>query len=741
MDTVVTAPALPPMPAETPLPMPVQSLEVAPSRTRRTASSPRMIGLRRLLVISSAIVLTGFATHEMYLVLAGNGLTMLAVVMLALFVPLFAWVGLSFTSALAGLWSLLTGGGAELPRQVPGGSPKGMPEGEQAKRTRSALLMPTYNEQPARIMAGLRAIHESLAGAGVADRFDIFILSDTTDPDVWVEEEAAFLALRAAAGPEARIFYRHRKQNTARKAGNIADWVTRWGGAYPQFLILDADSIMEAEALVRLVEAMDAHADVGLIQTLPVITGGTTLFTRMQQFAGRVYGPLIAHGIAWWHGAEGNYWGHNALIRTQAFAEQAGLPELRGRKPFGGHILSHDFVEAALIRRGGWAVHMLPALRDSYEEGPPSLMDLSIRDRRWCQGNLQHAAVLPARGLHWISRLHLLTGIGSYITAPLWLLFLLVGILISLQARFVLPDYFPAGKSLFPQWPVIDPVRAMWVFIGTMGLLLAPKLLGALAIVVRREDRHGCGGVLRLFLSVVMETILAGLIAPVVMLTQTIDVAAILLGRDSGWNAQRRDDGSIPLRVTARQYRRHTVIGMLIGGAAWAVSPYLALWMLPVVLGLALAIPLAAVTGRRDVGLVLQRWGLLRTPEEVHPPAVLARAASLFVSHVTLKAVPGIERLLDDPALMRAHRNMLPPSRRPGVDPLDVPLLVATAKLREAASLESAWTGMSRDERRACLLDATALDLAMDLGRSRQKDAVSHPSRAFPSARPKRLSQ
>lgn len=715
MDTVLTTLALPPVPTEAPLAMPVQSLRMAPAQTRRPRSAPRMMGLRRLLVIGSTVVLTGFATHEMYLVLAGNGVTALAVVMLALFVPLFAWVGLSFTSALAGFWSLVTSGGARLPERARDGMPEGMPGGECAGRTRSALLMPTYNEQPARIMAGLQAIHGSLVEAGAADRFDIFILSDTTDPDIWIEEEAAFLALRAAAGPKARIFYRHRPKNTARKAGNIADWVTRWGGAYPHFLILDADSVMEAGTLVRLVEAMDTHADVGLIQTLPVITGGTTLFARMQQFAGRVYGPLIAHGIAWWHGAEGNYWGHNALIRTQAFAEQAGLPELTGRKPFGGHILSHDFVEAALIRRGGWAVHMLPALHGSYEEGPPSLTDLSIRDRRWCQGNLQHAAVLPARGLHWISRLHLLTGIGSYITAPLWLLFLLAGILISLQARFVLPDYFPAGKSLFPRWPVIDPVRAMWMFIGTMGLLLAPKLLGALAIMTRQEDRRGCGGVLRLLVSVVIETIIAGLIAPVVMLTQSVDVMAILLGRDSGWNAQRRDDGSIPIGVTAQQYWRHTVMGVLIGGAAWAVSPYLALWMLPVVLGLALAIPLAALTGRRDAGLALRRWGLLRTPEEVRPPAVLTRAASLVAARATAEAAPGIKWLLNDPVLMQVHRRMLPPPRQPRIDPLDVPLLVARAKLHEAASLESAWTGMSRDERRACLLDETALNIAADL--------------------------
>ena len=176
--------------------------------------------------------------------------------------------------------------------------------------------------------------------------------------------------------------------------------MTRFGGAYAQFLILDADSLMTGETLVRLAGAMERHPDVGLIQTLPIITGAATLFARVQQFAGRVYGPLIAHGIAWWHGAEGNYWGHNAMIRTRAFAEQAGLPELAGRKPFGGPIMSHDFVEAALMRRGGWAVHMVPGVRGSYEEVPPTLTDLAVRDRRWCQGNLQHLAVLPTRGLH-----------------------------------------------------------------------------------------------------------------------------------------------------------------------------------------------------------------------------------------------------------------------------------------------------------------------------------------------------
>jgi membrane glycosyltransferase len=691
------------LPDEAPLEMPTQSLRVAPARTPRPASSPRAMGLRRLLVIGGAVALTIAGAHEMYLVFAVNGVSALAIFMMALFLALFAWIALSFTSGLAGFCSMLAGGGCRL------GTGPDAPLPQLASRT--ALLMPTYNEQPGRIMAGLQAMWESLSEAGAAEAFDLFILSDTTDPQTWIAEEAGFLALREATGADTHIFYRRRPKNIARKSGNIAEWVTRFGGAYAQFLILDADSLMTGETLIRLAGAMERHPDVGLIQTLPIITGATTLFARVQQFAGRVYGPLIAHGIAWWHGTEGNYWGHNAMIRTRAFAEQAGLPELAGRKPFGGPIMSHDFVEAALMRRGGWAVHMVPGVRGSYEEAPPTLTDLAVRDRRWCQGNLQHLAVLPARGLVAISRLHLLTGVGSYITAPLWLLFILTGILIAVQARFVQPDYFPQGKSLFPQWPVVDPVRAMWMFVGTMALLLVPKLLGCIAILLHREERRGFG-TLRLVGGIVFETFVAGLIAPVVMLTQTIDVVAILLGRDSGWHVQRRapapgldpGDGAIPARETRRLYRRHTVLGSLLGVVAWAVSLSLALWMLPVVLGLALAIPLALLTGRASAN------GILRTPEDWNPPPVIARVAVLQRERQTVDA-PDVAQLLREPRLLAAHTAMLPPPRRPRIDPIDPTLVLARAKLAEADALDAAITGLSTTELAAALGDGTTLRL------------------------------
>src|SRR5260221_1556434 len=435
--------------------------------------------------------------------------------------------------------------------------------------SRNAMLLPTYNEDPHRIMARLRAMRESVDQTGYGSSFDWFVLSDTTDPAIWIAEEKCFLQFRRETGAE-NVYYRHRRENTARKSGNIEDWIKRFGAGYDHMIILDADSLMTGDTIVRLAAALEKHPEVALIQTLPIVVNARTLFARLQQFSGRLYGPLIAAGVAWWHGSEGNYWGHNAIIRVRAFAQDAGLPDLKGRKPFGGHILSHDFVEAALMRRGGWAIRMVPTLGGSFEECPPSLLDFAARDRRWCQGNLQHLAVLPARGLHWVSRLHLLTGIGSYITAPLWLLFLVLGILISLQAQFIRPEYFPKGFSLFPKWPAQDPVLAAWVFVGTMGLLIAPKLLACILVGMESRIRRQFGGGLRILAGLLIETLLSGLIAPVMMIFQSTAVGEILLGRDAGWQVQRRDDGGLPRSELIRRYTFPTLFGIAMAAIAYA---------------------------------------------------------------------------------------------------------------------------------------------------------------------------
>jgi membrane glycosyltransferase len=609
------------LPAESPLQMPEQTLREGQLKVRRHRTSPRLIGLRRFYIFGGTLAMTAIATRMMWRVLSANGISVLEACLLVLFVGLFAWIALSFASAVAGFLTAVFDRGYRL-----GIDPdKPLP----TVHSRTALLMPTYNEDPRRLLAGLQAIYESVAATGQLDRFDFFVLSDTRREDIARAEEQVFAELRERViDGQARLFYRRRGDNSGRKAGNIADWVRRFGGAYPQMLILDADSLMTGDSIVRLVAGMEHNADVGLIQTLPSVIGGRTLFARMQQFGGRVYGPVIARGVAWWHGAESNYWGHNAIIRTRAFADQAGLPALPGRKPFGGHVLSHDFVEAALMRRGGWAAHMVPYLGGSYEEGPPTLTDLLVRDRRWCQGNLQHGKVVGSRGLHWISRMHMLIGIGHYFTAPMWAMLMLIGIAIPLFQEGI---DFNALLHLSPSvyWRAQDEEQVVRLFAATMAVLLLPKVLGYLAMLLDPVDRRGCGGALRAFVSMLVETVLAALMAPVVMYVQSRGVAEVLSGRDSGWDAQQRDDGGISWLALIRGYGGLGVFGAFMGVLAWAVSPSLAAWMAPVVIGMVLAVPVVALTSSRGPGAFLHRLGLLDIPEENIPPPVLVRAAQL----------------------------------------------------------------------------------------------------------------
>jgi membrane glycosyltransferase len=683
------------LPPEMPLEMAPQSLAGHSSR-RRDAFKPMPTFLRRAYILIGTAALTMAGGYEMFEVLNVGGVTILEGFVLALFVVLFAWVAFSFMSALAGFAMLLARGRDPLNVEPEGPLPE--------LSSRNAMLLPTYNEDPYRIMARLRAIWESVQETGCAAQFDWFVLSDTTDPAIWVAEEKALLQLRREAGTS-RIFYRHRPRNIARKSGNIEDWVKRFGAGYDHMIILDADSLMTGDTIVRLAAGMERHPGVGLIQTLPIVVNARSLFARMQQFAGRLYGPVIASGIAWWHGSEGNYWGHNAIIRVRAFADDAGLPELAGRKPFGGHIMSHDFIEAAFMRRAGWAIHMAPKLGGSFEECPPSLLDFAARDRRWCQGNLQHLAVLPARRLHWVSRLHLLTGIGSYLTAPLWFMFLVFGILISLQAQFVRPEYFPKGFSLFPQWPAQDPVRAAWVFAGTMGLLIVPKLLAYILLLTQSENRRRFGGGIKVFCGIIVETLLSGLIAPVMMIFQSSAVAEILLGRDAGWQVQRRDDGGVPFREVTRKYAVPTLFGMLMAVSAYAVSLPLFLWMTPVIVGLLLSVPVALLSSRLlPPG---QRAGLFGTPEQNAPPRVLNRANELAGLTPAFGASP-LRELCDDPDLREAHlRSLMDAPRRRGQ--IDSDLAIAREKIADAEAFDEAVSFLTTRETFAVLNSRSAL--------------------------------
>ena len=694
------------LPPESPMPMSKQQLRSFRREKPDTKVAANSVALRRAFVFLSTAGMTVAGCYEMYRVVDVGGVTTLEWMVLFLFVLLFAWIAFSFVSALAGFAVLLFR--IRDPLGIDPDAP--LP----SIGSKNALLLPTYNEDPYRIVARLRAMYESVDQSGYASGFDWFVLSDTTDPSVWIAEEKCLLRLREELGVN-NIFYRHRPENFARKSGNIEDWIKRFGTGYDHMIVLDADSLMTGDTIVRLVSAMEGHPGVALIQTLPVVVNAKTLFARLQQFSGRLYGPLIGAGIAWWHGSEGNYWGHNAIIRVRAFAQDAGLPDLRGRKPFGGHILSHDFVEAALMRRAGWDVRMVPTLGGSFEECPPSLLDFAARDRRWCQGNLQHLAVLPARGLHWVSRLHLLTGIGSYLTAPLWFLFLVFGILISLQAKFVRPEYFPKGFSLFPKWPAQDPILAAWVFGGTMGLLIVPKLLACVLLETQRRNRKQFGGGLLVLAGVVIETILSGLIAPVMMIFQSSAVGEILLGRDAGWQVQRRDDGKWPLRDLIRKYAAPTLFGVGMAASAFAVSLPLLLWMAPVILGLLLSIPIAMLSSSGS------NAGLFRTPEETSPPQVLLRANELAHESGQVAASALLE-LRNNRQLLENHLTNLPAGESRTRGKIDPHLAIARAKIEDAETFDDALGYLTARETFAILNSPTMLRavLALPRGEGRQ---------------------
>ncbi|MCA3554552.1 glucans biosynthesis glucosyltransferase MdoH [Aestuariivirga sp.] len=590
-------------PAEAPLAMPVQNLRAWAGKPA-SAGNPRGVTLARLFVFGASLLITGLGTWKMYQVISPVNVTTLQVLFASFFALTFAWIAFSCASAILGFLVLLFGR-ARLP-----------PLAETCEMGRTALLMPVYNEDPERVFAALSRIGLALRREGVARHFDIFVLSDTRKDHIAAAEADACEWLKRQLGPAVKVHYRRRGNNHHRKAGNIADFVTRWGGAYDHMIVLDADSDMSAGAMITLARAMAADPKAGIIQSLPLLQNRWTPFARMTQFAGRVYGPLVAAGLSAWHGRDGNYWGHNAIIRTKAFAGACGLPELQGRKPFGGHVLSHDFVEAALIRRAGWAVYMLPGLAGSYEETPPCLIDLATRDRRWAQGNLQHMKIAGASGLHWVSRVHLVQGIMSYLASPLWLMLLLAGLLLATVARHTTPNYFPDSFSLFPDWPVFDPELALRLFAITFVVLYLPKLLALILALKDSELRKGCGGAIGLLKSVLAETFVSMLLSPIMMLIQSRVVADVMIGRDSGWNAQNRDDQAMPFKACARVHALHVLAGIAFGVLAFHISWATFLWLSPIAGALMLAPLVSWATGIPELGRKLWHWNVFRIPEE-----------------------------------------------------------------------------------------------------------------------------
>jgi len=680
-----------------------QSLERFDRATRRQPRPDSAAPWRRGIVFGGALGITAYLIRELYLVLSVGSIAGLEVALMALFAINIFWLALSFMTALAGFAVIALG----LRRSI--ADPKDY-DASAPLSGKTAILVCTYNESPERIFGMAVATMRSIAKTGQREAFDLFVLSDTTDPDIWVQEEAAFQAVREREAEGSRIFYRRRSANTGKKAGNVADWCRRWGANYEYMLVLDADSLMTGESVAKLAAIIEKNPDFGLVQTVPVSIGRNTLFARLQQFAGRLYGPMLATGLSFWHRGVSNFWGHNAIIRTRAFIESAGLPMLPGKPPFGGPILSHDFVEAALLNRAGWRVCMVPDLVGSYEEIPPSLIDFAMRDRRWAQGNLQHSRVLLASGLHWVSRVHMAMGIMAYVSALVWLLFLVIALSLTLQSIYTVPQYFSDNFSLFPNWPMQDSARSLELLMLTLGILLMPKVFAYLLAIMDSRQRRGFGGALTLLAGVLIEIVLSSLFAHIMMLLQSSAVVDVFRGRDSGWKPQRRDDGSLPAREIMHFHAAHMVIGVCLATLTLYSSFILFLWMLPASLGLVFSGPLSAWSARKSAGEQFRRLGLLQIEEEKAPPAIAGEAAETQAKlEEAILQREAITQLAQSTKLRRLHRELIQMQPITLESRISPNLAIGRAKLEVSANLTELLNLLKPGEKAALLSDPESL--------------------------------
>ena len=548
--------------------------------------------------LATAALLWGFLAW-----FASGGTTWMELALAVLIGVGFFWIAFTFATVLAGAGAML--------RSLP-------PATAPVRPLDVALLVPVHEEAPWEVFGNAAAMLERLAAAPGAHRYSVYVLSDTRNGLRAMQEEAAFEALRLRM-PDAAIWYRRRVENTDRKVGNLAQWVEHWGGGHDAMLILDADSLMSAQAIRALADEMGRDPLAGLIQSFPQLIGASTLFARSQQFANAIYGTALAEGLARWTGREGNYWGHNAIIRTAAFAASAGLPHVRDLRGRDNLILSHDFVEAGLLRRAGWSVRFLPRLRGSFEETPPTLVDHVLRDRRWCRGNLQHLGLLGTRGLHALSRFHLFHGAIGYLLSPLWFLLLALWALIGVSADRSVINYFSPDNPTMPNWPEMSQVNHVWLMVTMYALLLLPKLVGASALVASGTPLSKLGGGRGFAGSLLVEIVLSIAYAPILMVQQTLAVGLALSGTKLDWAPQSRGPGPQPWVALLRFHWIETLLGtaLLLGMATGFIS----LWLIPIMVSLILAVPLSRLSG-------MPLPGTLATPQEVRAPLVAKRAAA-----------------------------------------------------------------------------------------------------------------
>ncbi len=528
--------------------------------------------------------------------------------LLAVFAMLFLWIGLGFWTAVFGFFFLRRGGDPwSLDRQCPAEVSAELP--------RTAVVMPICHEPVQGTLNNLAAIYRDLQHRGELEPFDFYVLSDSADPEIWLEEQAACADLCARLGGHPRIFYRRRRIRLNYKSGNIADFLRRWGKHYRYLVVLDADSLLEAGAMVRLVQLMEHRPRAGIIQTAPRLARARTRFARLQQFANRCYGRLFSAGLAAVQLGDATYWGHNAILRTSSFMRHCGLRRLRGPGLFRGPVLSHDYIESALMGRAGQEVWLEPSIGGSFEESPPTLEDDLIRDQRWCRGNLQHLWLLATLdGLRPVHRLALVTGILCYLASPLWVGFLGLSGYLSVHSESsppVLPGLLGGSAGLGSASYLLMAITAT--------LLIGPRILALTDQALARRTSL-FGGPARLLASAVSETLVALILAPVRMVVHSVHVTRALLNVRIGWQGQNRTVGEQSATRWWPFIWPMTTAASALLLVQWQ-TPELTPWALPVILPV-LAAPVLA----RWLASPVPAWRWWSVPEQVRQPPVLERA-------------------------------------------------------------------------------------------------------------------
>ncbi len=670
------------------------------------AMDPRRLNRRRFLFFSSIFVLTSLATWFMADLLWRAGITRLEVSLLVLFAILFAHIAVGFCTAVAGFYVIHRGGdGCRVTRTLA--------PGEEPPLASTAVIMPIFNEDVSRVFEGLRVVFRSVQATGRLEHFDFFLLSDSNRPNQWIQEELAWIELCKQVEGFGKIFYRQRRVQINKKAGNVADFLRRWGKRYRYMVVLDADSVMTGGALVQLVGLMEKNPTAGIIQTAPRLIFGETLYARMQSFANRLYSPVFLAGLNYWQQQQGNYWGHNAILRVQPFMDHCALPELPGREPFGGRILSHDFVEAALMHKAGWGVWLAADIEGSYEQGPPTLIDAAKRDRRWCQGNLQHAWLLTARGFRLANRFHLLMGVMAYVSSLLWLIFLILGTIEAYDQHIINsmagPLRMDETTSVFGYR--VQVPEAITLFAFTMLMLFLPKVLSVAGAARRPGEAAGFGGPGKLALSAILEVTGSALLAPINMMFNAKFVLYTLAGEGVTWSAQQRgagEDGTTwPEALLTHGVQSATGIGA--GVLIYAFVPGFFWWLSPVLAGLAFSVPISVLLSKARVGRRARELGLFLTPEETDPGEVLSDLQRNLAE--CYRHLQPIEPLRADYGLMQAV-----------LDPYINAMHVALLRQRRTTEEVSEWFAQLRQrllregpgefsnrEKMALLLDADSM--------------------------------